>query len=38
VVTGHSLIKEVVRVTLDGGTVVELPLDQIQPVDDRRRR
>ncbi len=40
-VTGHNLIKETVRVELDGGTIVEVPCDQLgapAPAPARRRK
>jgi cell fate regulator YaaT (PSP1 superfamily) len=37
-VIGHNVIKESVRVELDGGTIVEVPLDQVQSPSRRKRR
>ncbi len=37
-VIGHSIVREVVRVELDGGTIVEVPLDQIGSASPRKRR
>lgn len=37
-VIGHSVIKEIVRVELDGGTIVEVPLDQVRSPSRRKRR
>jgi len=37
-VTGYNMLKETVRVELDGGIIIEVPLDQITPPTGPKRR